>query len=41
MNDHFMPVEKPAPPRPCKPASFNRSTTFSGDSSVSALRAAS
>ncbi len=41
MNDHLRPVEKPAPPRPCRPASFTISITSAGLISVSALRAAS
>jgi len=32
MNDHFRPVTKPAPPRPCRPAFFTSSTICSRSS---------
>ena len=40
MKLHFMPVEKPAPPRPRRPEAFTRSITSSGFM-ASALRSAS
>ena len=39
MNDAFLPIENPAPPRPRRPDSSSCSSTVSGVISVSALRA--
>ena len=41
MNEAFLPIEKPAPPRPRRPEPSSCSSTASGVISVSALRAAS
>ena len=40
MNEAFLPIEKPAPPRPRRPEPSSSSSTDSGVISVSALRAA-
>ena len=40
MKDHFMPVGKPAPPRPRRPASLTRAMTSAELIVVSAVRAA-
>ena len=37
MNDHFMPVGKPAPPRPRRPEAFTSSMIASGPTAISAL----